>query len=431
MELLDPFVVRTLPDLTPEEYVAQFREPDFGRNLDPRSLSRTLFETRENGAPVVPEIELPNPKLVGIAGAGLMGISIAAAFVEAGIPVVCRDPVQEALKSAPERLERELAARRAFRGEPDSSADVSRARELFNATSELRDLASAEVVVETIPEKIKLKAKFYRELAALAPSPLLTLTNSSSLRVSELAEALSPEPDAPISRARFCAFHFFHPVARRPLVEVAPGAETSSETLARAAALARRIGSTPIVAGDGPGLLVNRLLQAELNRALKALDEGAPAARIESVFSRLGFEAPPLRVIDEIGCDVALRSGWSFLKAFPERTHVSEKLAELVREGRLGRKTGRGFYRHASPVPWASGSFLDDEFSANFAPDPKADADLARSVFAALLDEAKRVLDEGIARTYREIDSALVLALGFPRRLGGICYRALAVGELP
>lgn len=387
---------------------------------------------------------------VGIAGAGLMGISIAAAFVNAEFPVLSYDTFEAARVSAPDRLAAELATLRRNAGDalPDPDAEASRVAELverfYRATGELTELAARPVVVESTPEKPRLKAKLYKQLDAAAAAKLLLLTNTSSLTIGELAAALPDESAGrPTSAARFAGFHFFHPATKRRPVEIAIGASTSPETAARAKALGKAIHKLPMVVGDAPGFLVNRLLQAYLNEALAALDEGVDAQIIEDAMRRFGMEGAPLRVIDEIGADVALHSGWSFYKAFPERTHDSAILPALVRAERLGRKSQRGFYRYESRRSWADDATLDadrtvlaelagpDVFAAAAGPvDPRFQTPDALALRAAvsIFFEACRLVDEGVAPTLREADAGLVLALGFPPAKGGICYWAFAFG---
>ncbi len=423
--------VRREQGLSPEEYVRGFQ---FGfiddAPFDPSdALASILYRKRNSTAPRVVDRLSFRPEVVGIAGAGLMGVSIAASFLGAGVRVCLYDPFEPALTSARERLRAEYLTQRDRQGlalddASDERAFVARrVDELTETTRSLDRLAELAVVVESIPEKLKLKTKFYGELAKRAAVPILLLTNTSSLRVSDLAEALPVEPDANASRTRFAAFHFFHPVARRNLVEIAPCFETSQKTIDQTAALGRTINKIPIVVGDGPGLLVNRLLQAYLNESLKALDGGVAPERLESICLAMGMEGSPLRIIDEIGVDVSIHAGLSFLKAFPDRTYRSSALERLLRDGKLGRKTKLGFYRYASTRSWVDDAELcysEPSASTDYA--DRSDEQIASGILDSILEEAKRIVEDKIARTYREVDAGLVLALGFPASRGGACY---------
>lgn len=447
------YLANSLPGLSPEEYAADFKR-GFSQPTAPSSaceLAKRLY-ANVNGEPVVPPNEdaLALPSSYGVAGAGLMGVTIAAAFLRVGLSIVAYDPFENARATAKARVRSELLEHYDWNEEARASGEsketlVEKAIERFTTVADLEELAKQTTIVETIPEKINLKKKFYKTLNAAAQAPTTLLTNTSSLQIDDLAQGMSDALDSPICRQRFCAFHFFHPVAVRGLVEIAPNASTERATIRYASQLAQKIVKEPIVVADGPGLLVNRLLQGYLNEALKLLDEGVDPKRLEDICLRLGFEGAPLRVIDEIGVDVSMHAGYSFLKAFPERTHNSPTLAGLVREGRLGRKTARGFYRYKSAVSWTNDAELDcdradlerlrgEAFNAaedQYAADRElSDEEIGTRILERILDEAKRIADARIVQTYREIDAGLVLALGFPKDKGGICYWGLATGRL-
>lgn len=404
---------------TPEQYVADFQRGFSYQNL-----------------PTLPA--LPSDFCVGVAGAGLMGATIAAAFLRADVSIAIYDPVEGARDSVKERIRVELQEHYA-RTEQDSNDALERRLARLRVIDSLEELAQTKTIIESIPEKLNLKKKFYKQLGASANESITILTNTSSLRIEDLAQGLSADPCAFASRARFCAFHFFHPVASRPLVEIAPNASTAPETLALAVKIVERIGKLPLVVGDGPGLLVNRLLQAYLNEALKLLDSNIEPERLERICKEIGFDAPPLRIIDEIGVDVSIHAGYSFLKAFPDRTYNSATLAGLMRNARLGRKSKRGFYRYASALSWTDDATLDVDRDAivalrNDADVPidnlpedaskKSDEELKFQILTAILNEAKELLKDRIARDFREIDASLVCALGFPKALGGIGFWA-------
>ena len=386
-------------------------------------------------------------EFLGVAGAGLMGVSIAASFIAARVRVLVYDPVDAALATLRERLRRELALLRVAleRNLPDPDAESAALDELLDsrlsATNAAPRLAEAAVVVESIPEKAKLKAKFYRDLDAAARRPIFLMTNTSSLRIDELSQSLAEDSDGRLtSRARFVGFHFFHPAVKRALVEIAVGERSCASALALASRLARIISKTPLVVSDAPGFLVNRLLQAYLNEILALLDEKVPIERLERLAERIGMERPPLRVLDEIGLDVSLRSGWSFLKAFPDRTHASRALETLCRVGRLGRKTRLGFYRYETSEPWREDATLDldqaklaelsESRDSGSSRDSSGYSDeaLAARIAIAVFFEAARLVEEGVVGSLAEADAGSTLALGFPRAKGGACYWATASG---
>ena len=193
--------------------------------------------------------------------------------------------------------------------------------------------------METLPAKLQLYAQLQRHLG---PQTILA-SNTSTIPLQRLGRGLA---DA----SRFCGLHFCHPVQQRPLVEIVCGPQTSDATIAAAVAHARRIDRMPMVVQDGPGFVVNRLLFPYLNEALELLREGVPAESIERAAAEFGMTIGPLRLMDEIGLDTTLQAAWVLGAAFPERVVSSPLLVSLVKAGRLGQKTGAGFFSYRGPT---------------------------------------------------------------------------------
>ena len=233
--------------------------------------------------------------------------------------------------------------------------------------------------------------------------------------------------------SRFCGMHFFHPVRQRPLVEVVRGPETSDLTIATVAAHVRRIERLPIVVWDGPGFVANRLLFPLLGEALELLREGVPPERIDQSAAEFGMAIGPLRLMDEIGLDTTLQAGWVLSTAFPERVAPSPLLVSLVKAGRLGRKTGAGFfsYREAdhSPEQDAGDQALAEIIAPWITPTPQGPrASLAFRLVTPMLLEATRLLEEKKVRDPREIDLTVLFGLGFPAEKGGLLWWADTLG---
>ena len=300
-------------------------------------------------------------------------------------------------------------------------------------------------MIETIVEKPKIKRKFYRTFDSFCTGKKLLLSNTSTIRITELAAGLAETEN--LLPDRFCGFHFFHPVRKRSLVEIIRGAETSDETIRRAEELARLIEKEPIVVRDGPGFLVNRLLNPYLEEAMTLLLEGVPLERIEELCRRFGMEMGPFRIMDEIGLDVTMHSGWTFFKAFPQYIQSGELLPALIDSGRLGRKNGRGFKLYAGRGNWSDEGDPDPALvpligelrskrrgtppvrsGAGFplgedlplAGESISDEILTLRIFSSILTEARRALADGIIGDAAEADRALTRGLGFPAAKGGI-----------
>ena len=266
------------------------------------------------------------------------------------------------------------------------------------------------------------------------------------------------------SPERFCGLHFCHPVRERPLVEIVRGAKTGDETIATLVAHAKAIDKLPIVVADGPGFLVNRLLLPYLAEALELLMEGASIEMIENAALEFGMAKGPFRLMDEIGLDTTLQAGWSMAAAFPDRIPISPLLVALIKLGRLGQKSGAGFFSYADP---ASTKAIDSKGTVPFSlaklghpqPDPATIEIVARWVKTAhhhsaeniilrlllpMILEATRILEEGgvwhghparegcghwqdasgTQRDPRDIDLCVIFGLGFPARRGGLLWWA-------
>lgn len=376
---------------------------------------------------------------IGIAGAGLMGCSIAASFIQNNISVLLYDPLETTCQSAPNRIRTELALQL-----PGKSAkEIEDLTDHFLKTSSnLNELGNFDFILETIPEKLKLKQKFYIQLDSVCNAQTVLFSNTSTIKITDLADVFSAHCKN-LSADRFCGFHFFHPVRRRSLLEIIRGKQTAPETMRKAVLTARQINKTPVAVNDGPAFLVNRLLNPYLNESMTLLEQGAPLKLIESACSKFGMEMGPFRILDEIGLDVALHSGWTIRKAAPDLITAEEIMIRLIDEKRLGRKSGRGFFQYSDcNTCWESEPIEDPDFyeilteirSKRKQIDPFyreigwTEGEIAARIFLAVLLEAGRILEAGIVSSFELTDMALVLGLGFPKKKGGIHFWAEHLG---
>jgi 3-hydroxyacyl-CoA dehydrogenase len=337
-----------------------------------------------------------------ILGAGMMGTAIAAAHLRCGLPVVLYDSVHAALQTAPKRIARELQLQ-----------NISLPHDILTCTGNLDDVTDCPIILETIPEKIKAKQGLYQKLTANRKPKGFLFTNTSTISISLLSEHLPAE-----WQRRFCGFHFFHPVRQRSLVEIAAGKQTDAVTLEAAKEHTRLIDKRPIVVGDAPGFLVNRLLNPYLSSALMLLEQKADLQRIERVATQFGMKMGPFRIMDEIGLDVVLHAGWVLYKAFPHRTPQSPILLRLIEQGKLGRKTGQGFMFYSQQASWDGEGMPDPQFASS--DDTISDSEIVRRLFVPMYEEAVRCYTEGIIQDISSADVASIEALGFPADKGGI-----------
>lgn len=275
-----------------------------------------------------------------VAGAGTMGLDIARVFAEAGLDVVVRDISGAILDRARAKLDA-LLARQVSGGKiSGAAADALRGRIAF--TVDMAPAKDADLVLEAIVERADLKLALFRELDAVCGPACVFASNTSSISITRLA-AGSGRPD------RFVGMHFFNPAGTMKLVEITRSLTTAEEAFQAVYALALRIGKEPVEVRDSPGFVVNRLLVPMMNEAACLLSEGVAAAEDIDKAMRLGANHPmgPLRLADLVGIDVLL----SACDMLYEETHDPKfracyLLRTMVRAGKLGRKTGEGFFRY-------------------------------------------------------------------------------------
>jgi 3-hydroxyacyl-CoA dehydrogenase/enoyl-CoA hydratase/3-hydroxybutyryl-CoA epimerase/3-hydroxyacyl-CoA dehydrogenase/enoyl-CoA hydratase/3-hydroxybutyryl-CoA epimerase/enoyl-CoA isomerase len=229
--------------------------------------------------------------------------------------------------------------------------------------------------------------------------------------------------------ARFVGMHFFYPVDRMELVEVIRGDKTSDETVATIVALAKRIRKTPIVVRDCPGFLVNRVLFPYMNEALILLAEGASMDAIDAAATKFGMPMGPIALQDLVGLDTSYYAGQVIAAAYPDRSASSALLKDLVKAGRLGKKSGAGFRKYDAKGKPRPDPDFDAILRASRTGDRAPDArEITDRLFLPMLLEATRVLEEGIVREPADVDMGLILGIGFPPFRGGILRWADAEG---
>jgi len=374
------------------------------------------------GTEMVEESPQDTVRQVAIVGAGMMGAAIAAANVRRGVPVVLADADPHVLNTAVERIARELTES----GRGPSPETLEAVCGLVTCTAEDARVGQCDLVLESIVESELAKQQLYARLEPhLGPATLLA-SNTSTIPIRRLAAKLA-------DGRRFLGLHFFHPVRGRPLVEVVRGPQTGEPAIAAATAYVRSIGKIPIVVDDRPGFLVNRLLFPYLAEAFELLLDGVSVAEVERAATEFGMAMGPLRLMDEIGLDTVVLGGRVLWEAFPERINPSALLIAMYKAGRLGRKSGGGFFAYPAGLaleePGRRDPAVDDLIAAWARPPQRIPAeDISTRILLSMLLEATRILEEQPCCEPKAIDTAVVLGLGFPATRGGLLRWADSLG---
>ena len=279
---------------------------------------------------------------VFVAGAGLMGHGIAQVHAAVGKQVTLYEPDLARATAGRDRIAGNLERAVAKGKLSDAERDATLGR--IVATDDRGRVAEADLVVEAVFEDVAIKTALWRELDGVAPPATIFASNTSSIAIGRLAEAVSPE-----RRAHFVGMHFFSPVPVMPLIELIRGAATTDETEAAIRTLAAEMGKQVIVSADRPGFIVNRILMPFLAESMRAYEEGLGTAEDIDTGARVGFNHPmgPLQLADFIGLDVCLEVMRVLHEGFgQEHFRPPKVLEELVAAGHLGQKTGRGFHTY-------------------------------------------------------------------------------------
>ncbi len=358
---------------------------------------------------------------LGVIGAGVMGAGIGGVALKNGLAVILRDTATEAVSRGLEHIKKYLNGSRSLR-------DEERSKLLQRLRGDAKDIAilkECAVLVEAVFERLDIKQKVLAEIAAVVSEETLIASNTSSLSITEISKSIKhPE--------RVIGMHFFNPVEKMPLVEIVRGAQTSEAAISLTCSLTTKLGKYPIVVEDVPGFLVNRILTPYLVEAAHLVSEGYMIEDIDRAATRFGMPMGPIRLLDEVGLDVAAHVSEILAQAYGDRMTGPEYAKILVSQKRLGKKNGVGFYRFEGKNTYVS---TDNRHVLGIKVPIKHGtlSELTKRLILPLVNEAVRCFDEGVAGTpckeaAQQIDLGSVMGFGFPPFRGGLLHYANSLG---
>ncbi|XP_011048390.1 PREDICTED: peroxisomal fatty acid beta-oxidation multifunctional protein AIM1 isoform X2 [Populus euphratica] len=367
-------------------------------------------------------------KKVAVIGGGLMGSGIATALIVSNIHVVLKEINSEYLQKGTKTIEanvRSLVTRGKL-----TRDKADKALSMLKGALDYSDFKDVDMVIEAVIESVPLKQKIFSEIEKVCPPHCILATNTSTIDLNLVGEKTS-------SQDRIIGAHFFSPAHIMPLLEIVRTEKTSAQAILDLMTVGKTIKKVPVVVGNCTGFAVNRSFFPYTQSALILVHLGVDVFRIDKLISSFGLPMGPFQLQDLSGYGVALAVGKEFANAFPDRTFQSPLIDLLVKNGRNGKTNGKGYYiyeKGSKPRPDPSVLPIIEESRrlANIMPDGKpiniTDKEIVEMVLFPVVNEACRVLDEGVVVRASDLDTASVLGMSFPSYRGGIVFWADLVG---
>ena len=388
----------------------------------PQAKAQQYFFFAERQAKKIPDVPKDTPtreiKKVGVIGAGTMGGGISMNFLNRGIPVTIIEATQEVMDRGLRIIEKNYA-NSAKKGRITED-DVKKRMSLLTGSLDYEALAHVDLVIEAVFEDMDLKKSVFETIDNICKPGCVLASNTSYLNINQIAAVTSRSEDV-------IGLHFFSPANVMRLLEVVRGDQTSKEVLATCMKLGTDIGQVPVVVGVCRGFVGNRILSARMRQSDDILLKNAMPKEIDQVVFDFGFPMGPFVMWDLAGLDI----GWLGDKTPDKDTNIRH---QLCTRGRLGQKTGGGFYDYQdgsrTPVPNAEIEQLVQEVSSNAGITRKeiSEDDMLKRMIYAMVNEAAKILDEGIALRASAIDVIWVYGYGWPTYRGGLTYYADQIG---
>ncbi len=396
------------------------------QSSESKALRHVFFAERAaSKIPDVPEETRTRPiGTAAVIGFGTMGGGIAMSFVNSGIPVTVFEKDQAALNRGIAMCRRNWEAT-AKKGRLTMD-QVEQRMAFLTPTLDFNALSSADIIIEAAYEDMAVKQDVFKRLDAVSKRGAILATNTSTLDVDQIAAATARPQDV-------IGTHFFSPANVMRLLEIVRGKQTSKDVLATVMQLAKRLKKVGVVSGVCDGFIGNRMLEQYLRQSMFLVDEGASPEQVDAAMVRFGMAMGPFAVGDLAGLDIgyAIRQRRYVEKPHVTYSRVGDRVVEL---GRLGQKTGKGWYRYEAgdrtPLPDPAISELVTQYrnEIGMRPRPITDDEIVQRCVYALVNEGARILDEGIALRASDIDVVYLTGYGFPAAKGGPMFYAQTVG---
>lgn len=357
---------------------------------------------------------------VGVVGAGTMGAQIAQVVSFAGIPVVMTDVTQAAAQRGLDTVRR-IYQVRVEKGKM-TPEQLEQKMLLVTAEAGLEALNDVDIAIEAASEDMRVKRQIFQDLDRICPPGAILATNTSALSISALC-AMTRRP------GKVIGLHFFNPAYAMPLVEVIPGLATEQQTIDDAVGFAESLRKAPIVVKECAGFLVNRLLMPYLNEAVHCLQEGLGTLKqMDQDMTGFGMPMGPFSLLDSVGLDISCEVARVLHRSYGPRMAPAVLLEEMVKAGRLGTKSGQGFYAYEGVDAAEAERQLEKMIQAvgSAAREDGSKSNRSR-LLLAMVNEAVTALQEGVASA-RDIDLAMMAGTGFPTDKEGPLHYADQLG---
>ncbi|UOA33029.1 Fatty acid oxidation complex subunit alpha [Sulfitobacter sp. DSM 110093] len=388
-------------------------------NTDQRQgMIHAFFSERAvSNLPELKGVEPRDLKAIGVIGGGTMGAGIATAALLSGFNVVLIEMKDEAAKAAHDRISGNLQGA-LKRGKIDQAKFDTLTGEALTVSTEYDSLSDVDLVVEAVFENMDVKKQVFGKLDAVCKPGCVLASNTSYLDVDEIAASTSRPGDV-------IGLHFFSPAHVMKLLEVVVADKTAPDVVATGFALGKALGKISVRAGVCDGFIGNRILATYRTAADHMVLDGASPYKIDEALEKFGFAMGPFAVADLAGLDI----GWATRKRKAATRHPEERVPtyidRLCEQGHFGQKTGQGYYiyekgkRGGTPNPEITRLIEEEQKERGITPREFTEAEIVRRYMSAMVNEAAKVLEEGIAKRPLDIDMTLLFGYGFPRYWGG------------